>query len=179
MAERVEEIKQLPDSDKEKQELLDALDAWGRSPDAEGNRGQDGKGFNAGVIHFFAYRGNGEKNGRYRNEKEPFSLQSFINNAKKLRGLIEMNTDDTDYGAIIKDEKGQKRLLILTKKGELVVGFQRVNEPMRVISVYPKQNLSIIERKIREELSPPLQAKQRLNELGGNRQLEMSLGPLH
>lgn len=155
-------------------ELLAAMDVWGMSPDSDNDWGEDNQGYHAGIVHYFEYRKHLEKAGRYKKEKREFGLQSYIDEAMELKGLLDNPTEDNEdieRVAFIKDDEGQARLMILTTEGNRVICFQKSGEPMRVVSVIPGGNPKNFEKMVGQELSPSENAKPRLNDLGANREL--------
>ncbi|NTU72787.1 hypothetical protein HGB07_01265 [Candidatus Roizmanbacteria bacterium] len=161
-------------------EFQAAMELWGRSPDSKGQRGVDGRGLNAGVIHYFEYRADKQKNGRYKNSDTAVSVQGFIDYSKKVKELIDHpNTAPAIQAArVIKDDQGQQRIHILTKDGDKVVGFKNSGDQMRVITIIPGGNEKILEKDVLDELNAnPDDPKEtaRLNHLGTGRK-EISVG---
>lgn len=151
-------------------ELTEALEFWGLAPNAKGEYGEDGKGFNSGVIHYFEYRANAEKNGRFKKDDEA-SIEGFIEETQRLKSLLDNPSPDSneqiEAARMLEDENGQQRLLIVTKDKEFIVAFQRQNAPMKIISVFPGQGVDKLNKAVEEELNPKPNAKQRLNSLSG------------
>ena len=148
--------------------LMEALDTWGVSPDVKGDFGSDGKGFNAGVIHYFQYRASAEKNSRYK-QSETMDVEGFAEYSKKIKTFLEnpnpASNTEVEGARVLEDENGQRRLLIVTKDKELIVAFQRAGEAMKIISVFPGQGLDKLNKSAEEELNPDPNAKKRLNQL--------------
>ena len=96
-------------------ELQEAMTVWGQAPNLAKSRGQYGKGFHAGVVHYFEYRASNAESGRYRDgEGYDFSLDHFIDFSKRLKDLV--NNPGTYAGtesyAIFEDDKGAQRLML-------------------------------------------------------------------
>jgi hypothetical protein len=161
--------------------LLAALKVWGRSPNAQGEFG-GGDGFNAGIIHFFEYRANLEKNGRYKNDQTTVTLDGFIEYSGRIKNLIEdpnpTNNPNIQKSSLIADENGQYRLFVLTKEGQLLVGFRRHGEIglPRVITIMPGQDEKRFDKAVSDELTAARPG--RLNNLEGKRR-EMPIGEFH
>lgn len=164
-------------------ELIEAMEVWGRSPDSQGHRGIDGTGLNAGVIHYFEYRADLAKNGRFKKAETELSIQGFIEYSRRIRALIDnpnpSTNPDVQTAGMIEDAQGQRRLFILTRDGDKIVGFMRSGEPMRVITVIPGSNEKAVQRDLTQELqADPNDPKEtaRLNHLGtGRHSIELPL----
>lgn len=155
-------------------EFLAAMEVWGMSPDSKGDRGTDGKGYHAGIVHYFEYRRDLEKAGRFKIEKTPFSVDGYIEDSNMLKELLDNPSEENeaiDRSAFIKDDEGHMRLMILTKDGKRVICFQNPNEPMRVVSIIPGGNVKNFEKMVEKEVHPSGDMEPRLNELGPNREL--------
>lgn len=149
--------------------LQEAFAVWGISPNSKGDN-NNGLGYHAGIVHYFEYRGDKLKSTRF---TEPMSLEGFIERSKKLKSFMD-NPDpkansEIDSARMLEDSSGQKQLFIFTKSNEMVVCFQRNNEPMKIISAYPSDKKGLA-RAVNEYLSPKdtgdLSRKPRLNQLG-------------
>jgi hypothetical protein len=150
-------------------ELLAALEVWGRSPNSKGNFGNNNRGYNAGIIHFFEYRSDINKNGRYKYSKIPITIEGFIEYSNKLKEVIS-NIDpdqnpDVKASALLRDASGQIRLFILSAERDKIVGFRRENETglPRIVTVIPGQDEKSIAQSIHDENKGNL--KKRLNQL--------------
>lgn len=160
---------------KDDSEFLKALEVWGRSPNSRGERGQDGEGFHAGIVHYFEYRAVGRSKARRLNNSGPPSIQGFIDFSSYLQSLVD-RPDPRSNTAIktsaqVVDEQGQRRLLLLTQGDWLVVGFQRLGDRMRVISAGAEEKPERFEKRVREELEGFPDKDTRLNRLGHGRVL--------
>lgn len=160
---------------KDDPEFLEALDIWGRSPNSRGERGQDGEGFHAGIVHYFEYRAVGRSKARRLNNSGPPSIQGFIDFSSYLQSLVD-RPDPRSNTAIktsaqVVDEQGQRRLLLLTQGNWLVVGFQRQGDKMRAITAGAVETLESFQRKINQELVGTPEVDKRLNKLGVQRVL--------
>ena len=128
-------------------EFSQALDRWGSSPNSEGNRGEDGQGFHAGVVHYFEYRQNSEKAGRFSREApEDFSLNGFVEYTESVAHYVEASDAELEafegvQGFVrLRDEQGQERLILDSDAG-FVVGFKKAEEDsIKVITVLPNSN---------------------------------------
>ncbi len=151
-------------------EFAEALRTWGLSPNVKGEFGPDGKGFNAGIIHYFEYRASVEKNSRFRPEDE-LSAEGFINYTKNIKNFLDNPDPASNPGVqtarLLEDQNGQRRLFVLTKYHELVVAFQRPHEPMRIISIFPGQGLDRLSKAVEDEQNQNTKTKTRLNKLSG------------
>jgi hypothetical protein len=155
----------------------DALSIWGRSPNAAGEWGTDNTGFHAGVIHYFEYRRDKGKAGRYKREETPFGVDGFIAYSEPFTKLLSSSDlaqePQVQAYTTIHDELGQERLILFTnptdptKEGDLIVAFQRASEPMFVISAI-SANRKSYDKYVQDELNPP-PGKKKLNNLGAER----------
>ena len=160
--------------------LLKAMSVWGKSPNSAGEWGSDDKGFHAGVTHYFEYRQNSEKAGRFKREKEKFGTSGFVDYSKNLHQVVVDYNPATNPQVIssakIVDGTGQERLIALLKGDEgdktynLIIAFKRIGEPMRVISVIPSEQKQFA-KAVENELNPKPDAKKKLNDLGPDRNL--------
>lgn len=155
--------------------LLAALNVWGRSPDSLNNRGENGKGYNAGVIHYFEYRASKSKAGRFNNEKIPFGVEGFIQYSEWLQAIL--NNPSKDNSAISEltrftDNEGQERLIVLAHD-TLIVCFKNTGEDTRVISSIPdkKKSKKMYEKAVETELSIAVDKDSRLNKLAEGRKI--------
>ena len=164
--------------------FLKTMSVWGRSPNSAGEWGPDEKGFNAGVTHYFEYRQNSEKAGRFKRDKTPFGVSGFVEYSKNLHQVVVDYNPATNPQVIssakIDDGTGQERLIALLKGDDekscnLVIAFKRIGEPMRVISVIPSEQKQF-EKAVQNELTPKPDAKKRLNDLGPDRNLVEKFG---
>lgn len=150
--------------------LLEALEVWGRSPNADGNHGIDNQGYNAGIVHFFEYRSRIDKNGRYKNSDTPITIDGFINYSKELKGLLEDINPNTnskiETSALLKDESGQIRTHILTSTKDRIVTFRKEGEIglPKIITIIPGQNEKSFNKAVDDEISG--KSISRLNQLG-------------
>ncbi len=157
--------------------LIEAFESWGQSPDVTGSFGPNDSGFNAGLVHFYQYRGNQEKNGRYRNRNQDFSLDSFISYTESIQNLIKNHDPEVNKEVVssfvLHDKSGQKRIFVLTKNGDLIVGFCRPQEDgFKIVSVVPGRKLEDVKKSVGEEMHPEAYTgKKRLNFLQGNVEL--------
>lgn len=158
-------------------ELHAALDAWGRSPNTAGEWGEDEKGFHAGVTHFFEYRCNKEKAGRFYGKdgttkpKHELTLDAFIAFTKELDACIKeprpSQNPDVQKSTLIGDDAGQRRLMVFTSHRLFLNAFQRPGDRMRIITAIPQDEKSY-DKAVEAEVNPK-EAKRRLNALGDNR----------
>lgn len=165
--------------------LMRALETWGYSPNAAGDRGPDGQGFHAGIVHFFEYRIIGEKDwrffrkdGRYKPANE-LSLLAFVEFTQNLRRLLEdpdpdVYPDEIEASALIEDDLGQRRLFIFTCFGECINAFARPAKPLQVITIYPMDGKGFLNA-VQKELTPP-PGEKRLNLLSPQRRLVSTKG---
>ncbi|GIW61729.1 MAG: hypothetical protein KatS3mg089_0581 [Patescibacteria group bacterium] len=152
------------------------MGVWGRSPDSSGDLGVNDQGYHAGVIHYFEYRADAEKNGRYKNTEGEISIDGFIKFSNRLRSFIDnpnpQNNAEVKNATIIEDEQGNRRLYVLTDKGEFIVGFENAQnqEPMRVITIIPGRNDKDYANAVNTELEGK-NDRNRLNKLHGARRI--------
>jgi len=147
--------------------FLEATSVWANSPDSQGDVGENGLGYNAGVVHFFEYRGDAKKSSRFKVMDEPASVDGFIDYSGKLKADLEAVGSSTDgrQEAVLQDSEGNQRVYILKPDGELVVAFQKAGdtEP-KVTSVIPRQKGKDFEKTVAASLSGHDRGK--LNKLG-------------
>ncbi len=162
-----EEMKEHPD-------FLRALEMWGRSRNAVGDR-NGGRGYHAGVVHYFEYRAYSGKNKRYQNDNlDKFGIQGFIDFTNAVRHIVRpQKSASPEYGVLFRDEQNRKRLIARTESC-LVIAFQHAEQPLRLLSIQPNKpgwqsREKVIER-IKRELGPDTEDK-RFNRLGKNRSL--------
>ncbi len=158
-------------------ELHAALDAWGRSPNAAGEWGEDETGFHAGITHFFDYRRNKEKAGRFYGKdgttkpKHELTLDAFIAFTNELDACIKEprpeHNPQVQKAALIGDDDGRRRLMVFTKHHLFLNAFQRPGERMRIITAIPQDEKSY-DKAVDAEVNPK-EAKRRLNALSNNR----------
>lgn len=177
-AQTIAEISAEVDARTDDPTFRDALAVWGRSPNAAGEWGGDNTGFHAGVIHYFEYRRDAAKAGRYSREETPFGVDGFATYSAPLQEALSQYTTPEVVPRIqaltrIQDENGQERLIMFTdptdstKEGDLIVAFQRAGEPMLVISAI-SANKKSYDKYVQDELTPP-PSKKKLNDLGAVR----------
>lgn len=158
-------------------ELHAALDAWGRSPNAAGEWGEDEKGFHAGITHFFEYRRNKEKAGRFYGKdgtlkpKHELTLDAFIAFTNELDACIKeprpSQNPNVQKTTLIGDEAGQRRLMVFTSHRLFLNAFQRPGDRMRIITAIPQDEKSY-DKAVEAEVNPK-ETKRRLNTLGDTR----------
>ena len=165
----VERVRQDVESRAEDPRLAHALDVWGRSPNARGETGVNGSGFNAGIVHYFEYRTIAEKNGRFKG-RNGCEIDDFIHYSEVLEGLIDtpdpLTNSEILLSAALEDDGGQRRLNLLTRRHDRVVAFaRRGDRKPRVVTVIPGGDLPAIEKALDEEMFGQ-NVKNRLNKLG-------------
>lgn len=148
--------------------LTDSFDVWGASPNAEGSLNDNEQGYNAGVVHFFEYRADQEKSGRFAVQDTEMSIDAFIRRSEQLDSLLQNYETDPEVEkyALIEDTVGQERLYVLTKK-EFIVAFKKKGERMRVITVLPGSKS--FDKIVQSEVGNTEPASARLNKLGSHR----------
>lgn len=128
-------------------DLVEAFDSWGRSPNSRSDRGPDGQGYNAGLIHYFEYRGDTTKNGRFKVEEQPFNVDGFIEYSGRMKGLID-GEGDVAARRRFRDSSGQERVVVLAENGDLVIGFKRADESEpKIISALPGQKMDAFSKR--------------------------------
>jgi hypothetical protein len=153
-------------------QLNSALNAWGRSRNKKGEIGLEDRGFNAGVIHYFEYRTSIRKNrNRFKAEHE-LSVDGFISHTKEYQSFLNnpspAHNPQVEIARLLEDEKGNRRLYILTKDGDFIVGFQKTGQPMKILSVYLDQTAQKLNKTAEEALHPTERSKSRFNYLEGS-----------
>lgn len=159
----------------DKNRLASALGIWGNSADSKGSFGDDETGFNAGMIHYFEYRSDETKSGRFKKTGQDFTLEGFMDESERLEQIVE-NYETSEHVlkyTLIGDELGQERLFIITDNEECIVAFRRPGEVMKVVSVIPGSNqIKQFEKKVENEIQGVNNSERaRLNELGDSRTL--------
>lgn len=133
-------------------QLLEAFSFWGTSPDSKGYRGPDGNGFNAGLIHYFEYRANAEKNGRYKNETLNFGVDGFIEYTNRIKK--EIDNASSENSRLFEDSEGRQRMYTLSEQGDLIISFKKVKDPdkkeeepeLKIITIIPGQNKKTLDK---------------------------------
>ncbi len=158
-------------------EFIAALDVWGRSPNAAGERGEDGTGFHAGIIHFFEYRAYRDKAGRFYGRegtykaKHDLSIQAFIDFSRELATCTTQPRPDLNpevqKATLVGDEEGRLRLMVFTKHGLFLNAFKKVGDRMRVITAIPQDEKNF-DKRVESEVYPKA-ARNRLNTLSDQR----------
>ncbi|OGI57206.1 hypothetical protein A3B85_01600 [Candidatus Nomurabacteria bacterium RIFCSPHIGHO2_02_FULL_37_13] len=150
-------------------ELVEALNVWGRSRNVRGEYGSDQKGFNAGVVHYFEYRAHVGKNKKRFKPENTLSIESFIDYTKKYQSFLENPNPATNpqikTTRLLEDLKGNRRLYILTKEKEFIVGFERTGEGMKILSVFLEQNTQKLNKVADDELNSTEKSQTRFNRL--------------
>lgn len=158
--------------------LLSALELWGRSRDATGDR-NDGYGYHAGVVHYFEYRTVPDKNKRFiGNEYAECRLQNFIDISESFRPFLRNAPEEAAQQAhsyiSINDNSDQRRVFIRTEK-VLLIAFQKIEQPLRLLSFIPNkpgwEEREDTVRRIKRELAAE-GIDTRFNRLGLDRSLE-------
>lgn len=148
-------------------EFIAATEVWANAPDMSGETGEDGQGYNSGLIHFFQYRASAEKSGRFKVMEEPLSVEGFKAFSKRINEDLQAvgSGNSENQEAILQDSSGNKRIYILKPNGEMIVAFQAAgSETPRVTSVLVRQD----EKSLTKNITASLQGndKGKLNKLG-------------
>lgn len=164
-------FQQSVDASKDSPDFLRALDVWGVSPDSKDQRGDGGTGFHAGIAHYFQYREDKAKSGRFA-EGRPMTIEGFVNFSNELRDLLaeprpEIN-ERIQESHLFTDNEGGYRLMALTKDGMFISAIQNAGEAMKVVTGNQKYNEKKWEKDLAAELDPE-KTKGRLNQLGVKR----------
>ena len=163
-------------------QLLDALSIWGKSPNAKGERGDDGEGFHSGIIHYFEYRAYKDKAGRFHNEaKDALSIDGFINYSSRLKPLIQTGADlssmpEVESFARFSDEYNQERLFIMTTYGTIVAFRSETDEMLKIKTVLAnsskaRKNIKRFGKMVKAEATEIDNPHNYLSFLGTERQL--------
>lgn len=112
--------------------FIEAVNMWANSPNAAGEVGEDGLGFNAGIVHFFEYRGRKGKSDRFARIPEEMSVDGFIQFSQRMysvmQSVVEQSAIDGEVqGAVLRDSDGAERVFALTNDSQRVVGFKPVD----------------------------------------------------
>lgn len=130
-AEQVEELLRELDERRADPELLEAAALWANSPDSQDDRGPDGQGYNAGLIHFFEYRSVLAKIRRFRDLGEPMSADGFVAFSHRLYNeLMNSALSTVNQHVVLEDSDGNRRFYTLCPTGEFIVAFQRTHEAL-------------------------------------------------
>ncbi|HEY4494150.1 MAG TPA: hypothetical protein VJB95_01840 [Candidatus Paceibacterota bacterium] len=149
--------------------LVEALNAWGRSRNLKKESGPERKGFNAGIVHYFEYRTHLRKNKKRYKTEHTVSIDGFIIYTERYSSFIKnqnpITNPEIETARLFEDPNGNRRLYVLTKEKEFVVGFQRAGQEMKILSVYLGQNETMLNRTADAELNSTEQARARFNHL--------------
>jgi len=162
------DLKLSLENNKNNPDFLKALDVWGMSPDSKGERGKEGKGFHAGIAHFFEYRRGKDKLGRFNTAP---TIENFVAFSNFLQSIIQNPNKETNpiikNAVYITDELGQSRLMCHTEQegSEMFVNaFQKPNDRLRIITAVSPYKAEQFQKDVEKELNPSTTVK--LNELG-------------
>ncbi len=162
-------------------ELLQAMELWGRSRNAEGDK-NNGLGYHAGVVHYFEYRAYPSKNKRFLNSPlKNFSIQGFMDLTASFRETLRPSQNSKitliTNGLIFEDENKNQRVVIVTPS-YLAIAFKHEGEPLRLLTVITlKPAWSTRERqmqRIKDEILNGI-GENRFNLLGKERSLVSAL----
>lgn len=110
-------------------DLLQAAALWANSPDSQGDRADDKRGYNAGLVHFFEYRSAKEKKRRFRDIEEPMTVDGFIAFSQRLyQELVDPPQPSANQRVVLQDSEGNRRSYVLCPNSEFIVAFQRPGE---------------------------------------------------
>lgn len=166
-ASRVDTLLQELEAAKNDPGFLQAAAAWANAPDKSGDTGQDGQGYNSGIIHFFQYRADVAKSGRFKVMEEPLTVDGFKQFTDKLSAdLKAIGSGATEnQEAILEDSDGNQRVYILRPDGDLIVAFQAAGETEpRITSLVVRQDAKGFEKNVATTLGG--KDKGVLNKLG-------------
>lgn len=140
------------------EELLTALAAWNTSPDSTADRAHDGKGYHAGLLHYFEYRGAREKHSRLDRLPEPPTVDGFIAFTNRLKESLDRcyDLEVNHQSIVVEDTAGNQRIYILLpgKRGEFIVGYKKATEPEpKLSSMFDEVTQQAFERMVGEVLS--------------------------
>lgn len=141
-----------------KTQIEEALTSWAKSIDPFAKDGEAAESVNAGIVHYFAYYADPIKSGRfaYLNEDRP-NIDGFINYTKSFMHLLDVpdpnENDEVAKSALLSDQEGNEKLLVLTNQNLLVIGFKSSGaDKMQIVTAFP-YSLVDFDRNVREELS--------------------------
>jgi len=149
--------------------LKAAFVMWGRSPNHAGDRGVNGHGYNAGVIHYFEYRAFPDKNTHSPGE---MSVDGFIAWSKHLNELVNgQKPEEVQKNVRLEDSSGKQALYLLTKPEigrYMIISYVEKGETPRIVTAIPGQNEEVMSNRFESEIKTPVLEKQakRLNYLG-------------
>jgi hypothetical protein len=166
-------------SGEDNSDLQAALDAWGQAPDENGERGNDGLGFNSGVVHYFQYRASESKSSRFNREETTFGLDGF---KQKTLDYVDVLTDPSQQcvrsSHIFSDNVGARRMVSLTEDNEIIVAFANPGEELKIVTVFSQKNEKAAIKQfnsiVDKEISMNVSSDERLNKLGEGRKLDWS-----
>ena len=159
-------------------ELIAALDVWGQSPNLAKSRGEDLKGFNAGVVHYFEYRSSLKEAGRYREGSGyDFSINGFIRFSQKISEIVSNPDVCTELRAysLFKDPEAQERLILCTQD-LFIVSVKYTGQKHRVITAIPDPELKRLGKNYTSVVAGEPTRSGRLNEIGLPRELVKQIG---
>ena len=157
----------------------DAMSAWGSSPNKSMQRGEDGTGFHAGIVHYFEYRSDTQKNSRYKGETlDTVGIPSFIDFTRKMQSMLGvLGGEPTQNSEFVRavvllgspDSEGfRQRRIIAQSTQETIISFQDTWDDLpRIVTVIPSEpTVESFNKSVQSALNPEAEAK-RLNSLRG------------
>jgi hypothetical protein len=163
----------------------EAASSWTGTPDNDHYIGPSGLGYSGGLVHFFMYRDNEEKRGRFKKSiTEPMTVDGFIDFTDRLKievSLAEMLLENPDifsenYVVILKDEHENRRYYILRPNNELIMAYQKHGQEPKLTTMFPNYSLSYLERVVEASLNG--EKKPRMNKLGSVVKRELTKLPV-
>ena len=149
--------------------LKAAFAVWGRSPNHAGDRGLNGHGYNAGVIHYFEYRAYPDKNTHSPGE---MSVDGFINWSNHLSDLVNgKRPDEVQKMEKLEDSDGKQALYLLTRPETgryMIISYIDKGDSPKIVTAIPGRNEKSMSMRLDSEIKTPVSEKQakRLNYLG-------------
>ncbi len=160
--------------------LLNALELWGQSRNARGET-NSGKGYHAGVVHYFEYRSRHDKSHRFdQAATEAFSIADFIKLSESFRPILRPeHTKDClpiEKGILLEDRLGQQRLVALTDQ-YLIVAFKKSDQPLRLLTYIPSRLIWYKTESLRARMTKILETENdRFNSLDSDRRVVKTFG---
>lgn len=174
------ELDEVLADDQQRVALEGALLVWAQTPFVDGSRGEDGKGTNGGVEHFFAYRMDELKAKRWDSpelSKYPPTLTGFIALSADLYESANHPevSENTKMVYEMTDDAGNKRRFGNFSGHNQFVAFRRASEDTFLVSsLYPIREMSTIRPSLEKDVQKwtPEKEKAYLNQLTSQPTLE-------
>lgn len=142
MREAWAKLKEEFEANRDNPRFLNALAVWGRAPGIKKDRGPDGRGFHSGIVHYFQYRGDWHKAGRFYRDDLPLTLEGFMETSEQLREMINTpfpeQHSDVAKARLYTDEEEQRRLIMVSRHQTFISAFhEQGDSALRVVGIIP------------------------------------------